>query len=70
MGQVECLSPFLFSMFVNVIEYLIYVIGVEGVDITLLKLFLLFYSNEITIFSETFEGFQKRQYIYQGYCSK
>ena len=51
--QSECLSPFLFAMFVNDIEDFFYVHGAEGVDITVFKSFLLLYADDITFFSET-----------------
>ena len=41
--QGECLSPFLFSMYLNDIEEYFMTNGFEGVDISMLKLFLLLY---------------------------
>ena len=57
-------------MFVNDIEDFFYVRGAEGVDITVFKLFLLLYADDITIFSETTEGLQKGLDILKEYCTK
>ena len=35
--QGECLSPFLFAMYVNDIEDFLYIKGAEGVDITMFE---------------------------------
>ena len=50
---------FLFAIFVNYIEDFFCVHRAEGVDITKLKLFLLLYADNLTIFPETAEGLQK-----------
>ena len=49
-----------------------YVHGAEGVDITVFKLFLLLYADDITIFrtTETTECHQKGLYILKEYCTK
>ena len=60
---------FLLAMFVNGIEVFFYVHGAEGVAITLLRLFLLLYADDITIFSVTGEGLQKRLDILKDYCT-
>ena len=46
MRQDKCL----FQTFVNNIEDFFYVHGAEGVDITLFKLFVLLYADDINIF--------------------
>ena len=66
--QGECLSPFLFSMYLNDIEDEFYLNGVEGIDIGSIKLFLLLYADDMTIFSETEEGLQKGLDILESYC--
>ena len=49
--QGECLSPFLFSMFFfNDLEEEFIVNGIDGIDIGLLKLFILLYADDIVIF--------------------
>ena len=51
-GQGECLSLFLFAMYVNDIGDYFYLRGAAGVDIYMCKLFLLLYADDITIFAE------------------
>lgn len=68
--QGECLSPFLFSMYLNDLENEFIQKGVEGVDIGMLKLFLLLYADDIVIFSNTMEGLQKGLDVLEDYCRK
>ena len=46
--QGESLSPFLFSMYLNDIEDEFYLLGIEGINIYQIKLFLLLYADDIT----------------------
>ena len=48
--QGECLSPFLFAMYLNDIEDEFREKGAEGLDIGLMKMFLLLYADDIIIF--------------------
>ena len=57
--QGECLSPFLFSIFLNDIEDEFIKQKCELIDIGTLKLFLSLYADDIVIFSESSEGLQK-----------
>ena len=59
MRQGECLSSFLFAIYVNYIEEFFYIKGAEGMCITMFKLFLLLYADDINIFAETAQGLQK-----------
>ena len=59
--QGECLSPFLFSMYLNDIEEEFYLKGVEGIDIGSIKLLLLLYADDMTIF------FGDRSWITTGF---
>ena len=43
-------------MYVNDIEDFFYIKGAEGVYITMFKLLLLLYADDITIFAETAQG--------------
>ena len=49
--QGECLSSFLFSMYLNDFENEFVTKGVDGLDIGILKLYLLLYADDIVIFS-------------------
>ena len=68
--QGECLSPFLFSMYLNDIEDEFYLKGSEGIDVGSIKLFLLLYADDMTIFAETAEGLQKGLDILGSYCNR
>ena len=68
--QGECLYPFLFSMYLNDLENEFIQKGVEGVDIGMLKLFLLLYADDIVIFSNTMEGLQRGLDVLAQYCEK
>ena len=48
--QGECLSPFLFAMYLNDLEDEFYLKGSDGIDIGMLKIFLLLYADDIIIF--------------------
>ena len=48
----ECLSPFLFSKYVNDLEETLVVHDFKGIEISMLKLFLLLDADDIIIFSE------------------
>ena len=50
-AQGECLSPFLFSMYLNDIEETFLLNGYQGINMGMLKLCLLLYADDIVIFS-------------------
>ena len=58
MRQGECLSSFLFSMYINDIEDEFYLHGIDVIEVDAIQLFLLLYADDIIIFSETAEGLQ------------
>ena len=68
--QGESLSPFLFSMYLNDIEDEFYLHGVEGINIFQIKLFLLLYADDITLFSEAADGLQSGLNVLCNYCQK
>ena len=68
--QGESLSPFLFSMYLNDIEEFFMTNGFEGVDIGMLKLFLLLYADDIVLFSESEKGLQHGLNLLEKYCDK
>ena len=68
--QGESLSPFLFSMYLNDIEDEFYLHGIEGINIYQIKLFLLLYADDITLFSETADGLQSGLNTLYNYCQK
>ena len=68
--QGESLSPFLFSMYLNNVEDEFYLNDIEGIDIHHIKLFLLLYADDITLFSETAEGLQRALNLLSTYCQR
>ena len=68
--QGECLSPFLFSMYINDIEDEFLLHGIDGIEVDAIKLFLLLYADDSTIFSETAEGLQEGLNLLSSYCTK
>ena len=57
--QGECLSPFLFSMYLNDLGNDLIQKGADGIDIGMLKLYLLLCADDIVIFAESSQGLQK-----------
>ena len=53
--QGECLSPFLFTMFLNDLENIFITNNVEGIDVNVFKIFMMLYADDIVIFSNTAE---------------
>lgn len=68
--QGECLSPFLFSMYLNDLENEFIRKGADGFNIDMLKLYLLLYADDIVIFSETSVGLKKGLDILADYCDR
>ena len=68
--QGECLSPFLFSIYLNDLENELILQGTDGFDFGMLKLYLLLYADDIVIFSETMDGLQKGLDILFEYCKR
>ena len=57
-------------MYINDLEKELIQKGAEGIDIGMLKLYLLLYADDIVIFSNTSEGLQKGLDILSDYCQK
>ena len=68
--QGECLSPILFSMYLNDIKREYILKGTEGVDIGMLKLFLLLYADDIILFANDQENLQLSLNILENYCKR
>ena len=68
--QGECLSPFLFAMYLNDLEDEFYLKGSNGVDIGMLKLFLLLYADDIIIFANNAQELQTNLDILAEYCNR
>ena len=68
--QGECLSPFLFSMFLNDIENIYVENGVEGIDVYMFKMFLILYADDIVIFANNSEELQANLDLLYNYCNR
>ena len=68
--QGECLTPFLFAMFVNDLENELIVKGTEGFNLEFIKIFLKMYADDIILFSETEDGLQNGLNILHDYWKK
>lgn len=64
------MSPFLFAIYINDIEAELINKDVSGVDIGFVKLFLLLYADDITLFSDTPEGLQEGFDALSSYCDR
>ena len=56
--QGECLSPFNFAMYLNDLEKEFRLKGSDGIDIGMLKIFLLLYADDIILFAQSSEELQ------------
>ena len=68
--QGECLSPLLFSMYLNDIEEQFILSGFEGLDVNMFKIFMLLYADDIVLFSNSDENLQEGLDILSNYCKR
>ena len=68
--QGECLSPFLFSMFLNDIEETFILKGYQGIEIYMTKLFLILYADDIVILAESAQSLQNGIDLLYEYCER
>lgn len=68
--QGECLSPLLFSLFLNDIEEQFIQHGMEGLDTDIIKIFMLLYADDIVIFANSAEKLQESLNILSDYCRR
>ena len=68
--QGECLSPFLFAMYVNDIEQEFQLKGSEGIDMGMFKLFMVLYADDIVIFASSAQELQSELNILSEYCNR
>ena len=68
--QGECLSPFLFAIYLNDLEEEIALRGSEGIDIGMVKLYLLLYADDIVLFADSADELQSLLNILENYCSR
>ena len=68
--QGECLSPLLFSLFLNDIEDKFIHSGFEGLDVDMFKLYMLLYADDIVIFANNAEELQLGLNFLSEYCTR
>ena len=68
--QGECLSPFLFSMFLNDLEDTLITKGGDGLDVDDITLFLMLYADDIVVFGKTKEELQNNLDLLADYCNR
>ena len=68
--QGECLSPFLFSMYLNDLESELATKGLPGIDIGRLNIYLLMYADDIILFGKTPDELQEALKILEDYCNR
>ena len=68
--QGECLSPFLFAMYINDLEEEFHLKGSEGIDLGMLKVLLLLYADDIIIFASSAVELQNNLNILSEYCER
>ena len=68
--QGECLSPMLFSLFLNDLEEVSATEGYGGLDVDTFKLFMLLYADDIVIFSKNAEELQVGLDVLVNYCNR
>ena len=68
--QGKCLLPCMFSMYANDLEETFVLQDFKGKEIGMLKLFLLLYTDDIVIFSESEAGLQQGLDILENYCGR
>ena len=68
--QGECLSPFLFCMYINDLEEELIIKGARGIDIGVSNLYLLLYADDIVLFGKTPEDLQISLNILEDYCKR
>ena len=66
--QGECLSPFLFAMYVNDLEAELAIKGVAGIDIGIININILFYADDIILFGKNPEDLQNALNVLEEYC--
>lgn len=68
--QGESLSPFLFAMFLNDIEDHLISNGFDGIEMHMIKMFILLYADDIVIFSNSADGLQGGLDSLLVYCNR
>ena len=68
--QGECLSPFLFAMYINDLEAELAVKGVAGINTGIINLHILMYADDIVLFGKSPKDLQNALDSLAEYCNK
>ena len=68
--QGECLSPFLFSVYLNDLEAELATKMLPGIDIGTINIYLVMYVDGIILFGKTPDELQRALTILEEYCSR
>lgn len=68
--QGECLSPLLFSLFLNDIEEQFILSGLDGLDVNMFKMFMLLYADDIVLFANSASELQDGLDLMSDYCKR
>ena len=68
--QGECLSPFLFAMYLNDIENTLKTNKFEGINMGLTRMLILLYVDDAVILSDSRDNLQQGLTIINEYCTK
>ena len=68
--QGECLSPFLFAMYLNDIEKTLKTNKFEGINMGLTRMLILLYADDAVILSDRSDNLQQGLTILNEYCTK
>ena len=68
--QGECLSPFLFAMYLNDIENTLKTNKFEGINMGLTRMLILLYADDAVIMSDSRDNLQQGLTILNEYCTK
>ena len=66
--QGECLSPLLFSLYLNDVKEQFVLSDLNGLDVNTFNFFLLLYADDFVIFANTSEEFQTSLNLLAEYC--
>ena len=67
--QGECLSPLLFSLYLNDIEEQFLNSGLQVIDVDMFKMFMLLYADDIVIFANSPDELQRCLDLLSNYCN-
>ena len=68
--QGECLSPFLFAMYVNDLEAEFAIKGISGINTGMINVYILLYADDIILFGKSPEELQNALDVLEEYCKR